>query len=357
MTGCIIALVLALGGQAPQPSLRELAEAGLKAKQAGDLEAAIRAFEQVAALAPSLAAAHVNLGAVLLEARQYEKAAASLRRALALAPDLPGAHAMLGAALLTQGYASEAIPHLEKGQSWDLLGVALLESGRIADAIPVLEKAAAERPDDPDLLYYLGRAHSQLSRQLFDRLLEAHPDSARAHQLLGEAHQAGGNRELAEKELRAALERRNTLPGVHLALGELYESAGDYTRAEQEYRTELQARPGDARAAFKLGAVLLAQGRAEEALEWLERSDRLRPDMAETLFELARALTVARRLPEAEKRLRRVLELENMSRLAESASFQLSQILRRQHRTEEADRELERYRRLRASRLSTAQER
>ena len=283
-------LALALVAQPPQ-NLNELAEAGLKARQAGDLAGAIRAFEQFVAAAPDVAAGHVHLGMALLEAGQQEKAVRCFEQALSLEPDLIAAHRLLGTVKLNRGDAAAAIAHLEKAKSWDLLGVALLESGRIAEAIPALETALAERPDDPDLLYYLGRAHSDLSRQLLDRLLELHPDSARAHQLLGEAHLAAGNRELAEKELRSALALRSNLPGVRLALGDLYAGAGDYERAEGEYRAEAEARPADAQAAYKRGAMLLNLGRIEESVAELERADRLRPDMPETLFELARALT------------------------------------------------------------------
>ena len=87
---------------------------------------------------------------------------------------------MLGAALLAQGYASEAVSHLEKGNAADLLGVALLESGRIREAIDVLESALEQRPGDPDLQYYLSQAHGKLAKQLFDQLSAQSPPPAAA---------------------------------------------------------------------------------------------------------------------------------------------------------------------------------
>lgn len=346
-------LTLQAGGSMP-PGLREHVEAGLKARQEGDFDAAIRAFERVAALAPELAAAHVNLGAAYLDAKRYSKAAESLRRALELSPDLPGARGMLGTALLAQGYANEAVPHLESGGLHGLLGVALLEAGRTPEAIGAFETAIAAGPDDPDILYYLGRAHDQLAKQLFDKLLAAHASSARARQLVGEAQRAAGNREAAEREYRAALEVRPGLPGVHFALGELRLESGDYQEAEREFRAEYEMRPGDAQAAYRLGSVLLNLGDTAQAVAMLRRANELRPDMPETMFELARGLTLSGQLPEAETLLIRVLEMEADTRLAESASFQLANLLRQQGRIEEADRELARYRKIRAARARPA---
>src|ERR1051325_2543001 len=117
------------------PELKQHVDAGLKAKNAGDLDTAISEFQRVAGLAPAMAAAHVNLGAVYLDKKDYSHAIPPLRRALELNPNLPGAEGMLGAALLAQGYAAQSIAHLEKAGAEDLLGVALLETGRTRDAL------------------------------------------------------------------------------------------------------------------------------------------------------------------------------------------------------------------------------
>ncbi len=85
------------------PELRQHVDAGLKAKAAGDLDTAIREFQKVAELAPALPAAHVNLGAVYFEKKDYEHAIPALRRGLELNPNQPGTEGMLGAALLAQG--------------------------------------------------------------------------------------------------------------------------------------------------------------------------------------------------------------------------------------------------------------
>ena len=73
-----MALLLLL--QTPS-ELKQHVDAGLNAKHAGDLDTAIREFQRVVELAPGLAAAHVNLGAVYYEKKDYSHAIPSLRKA------------------------------------------------------------------------------------------------------------------------------------------------------------------------------------------------------------------------------------------------------------------------------------
>jgi tetratricopeptide (TPR) repeat protein len=343
----IIALLLALQAA---PELKVHVDAGLKAKSAGDLDAAIREFQRVVELAPGMAAAHVNLGAVYYEKKDYSRAIPSLRKALELNPNLPGAHGMLGVALLAQGYASESIPHLEEAKADDVLGVALLEAGRAREAIDKLEAALEKQPDNPDLLYYLSQAHARLAKQAFDVLSERSPASARTRQMLGESRAASGNREAAEKDFRAALAMRPDLRGVHFALGEMYLGSGDYENAEREFRQEAQLAPGSASAAFKLGVVLMNRGEVRSGLAELQRANALQPDMPETLLELGKASAAAGEVALAEKLFLRTIELEQASSLAESAHFQLAQLYRRLGRPVDSDRETKLFQEIRKSR-------
>jgi len=312
------------------PELRQHVEAGLKARAAGDL-----------------AAAHVNLGSVLFQKQAYGEAIPPLRRALTLNPELPGAQQMLGAALLAQGAAAEAVPHLERAKVNDLLGIALLESGKTRDAVDRLEAALLERPNDPDLLYYLSQAHGRLAKNLFDRLRAQPNGLTRTQQMLGEAAAAAGQREQAAKHLQAALAARPDLRGVHLALGELQVAAGDYAQAEREFRAESQLTPASPAAAYQLGNALLNLGRVKEALPELERSHRLRPDMPETALALGKAHAAMGDAAKAEAALQQVVKLEPASALAEAAHLQLAQLYRKLGRAADADRELQAFRKLR----------
>src|ERR1700683_4139775 len=98
---------------ATSPALEHL-RAGVDAEKSGQPDAAIAEFQKAGDLDPKLTVAFVDLGAVLIEKRDYAAAIPPLRHALELDPDFEGGNRLLGYALLAQGFATEAIPHLEK---------------------------------------------------------------------------------------------------------------------------------------------------------------------------------------------------------------------------------------------------
>ena len=343
----IAALLLVVIAFQVTPELRQHVEAGMKAKAAGDLDTATQEFRLIAGMAPGLAPAWVNLGAVYLARKDYSDAVTALKTALEINSNLPGAEQMLGTALLAQGFAAEAIPHLEKAQADDLLGVALLESGHPRDAVEHLEAALLKRPGDPDLLYYLGQAHARLSTDAFESIRRNNPQSARAEQLLAEEMRKSGNAQAAEQHFRAALALRPDLRDVHYALGDLYLSSGDYEKAEIEFRAETKVAPGSAAAAWKLGSVLLNRGRVADAISELKRADTLQPSMPETLLELGKAYNTAGQAAEAEKCLKQVIAQEATGPLAQAAHFQLAQAYRKLRRDSEAEHEISLFREMR----------
>jgi tetratricopeptide (TPR) repeat protein len=345
-----LVLTMGLAWQAVSPEAVTHAKAGLAARQAGHLTEAVSEFKQVTELAPTFPAGFVNLGAALMESREYAAAIAPLKRALELDPTLAGAEQMLGYALLSAGYAAEAIPHLEKTQSQDALGIAQLKTGKLAEAIANLNAALAKRPNDPELLYYLGRASGLLSKEVFDTLESTYPQSARAHESLAENYAALRKVSEAETEYKAALRIRPDAPGIHLALGELYGLAAEWPKAEEEFRAEAKLQPGDAEAAYRLGAALLQNGKIKEAKAELQRADRLRPEMPETLFSLGKAALLDGDLATAEKSWSEVIAVEKSGPMAEQAHFSLAGLYRKKGQTAEAEHQMEEFRALQKAR-------
>ena len=281
-----------------------------------------------------------------METHNYVAAIAPLKRALELNPELDAAHLQLGYALLSQGSAAEAIPHLERVHALEALGIAQIETGQYQEAIANLSAALVKRPNDPDLLYYLGRASGLLSKQAIDTLLSAYPDSARAHQAMGENYFVLRQMPQAEKEYSEALRQRPDIPGLQLELGLVYAGAAQWSKAEEAFRAETRRQPGNAEAAYRLGAVLLQQGNAHEARAELERSDKLRPDMPETLYSLGKAASLDADLALAEKSWTRVIELEKETSLAAQAHFGLAALFRKQGKTAKAEHEMQEFQKL-----------
>lgn len=341
-----LALLGLLAWQAIPPDAIPHIRAGVEAQKQGRLDEAITEFRKVTELTPELPAAFVNLGEAYMQNGDYEAALTPLKRALELNPELIGAHQMLGYALLSSGYAAEAIPHLEKTQTLDALGVAQLKTGKLPEAIGNLQAALAKRPQDPDLLYYMGRATGLLSRQTFDTLQSSHPGSARAHQILAETYAVLKNIPGAEKEYRETLRLKPNTPGVHLELGELYAATTQWEKAEAEFLAESRLQPGDAEAAFRLGDALLQQGKVKPARLQLERANRLAPGMPETLYAFGKAASLDGDNAAAETAWLAVIAVEKESPLAAKAHFGLAKLYRQQGSMAKAEFEMREFQRL-----------
>jgi tetratricopeptide (TPR) repeat protein len=338
-----------LAGQAGTSDAMQHLQAGLEARKQHRVEAEIAEFRKATESDPNLADAFVNLGSAYMEKHDYGAAIAPLKRALELSPELPVAHQLIGYALLAQGYSAEAIPHLQRVGALDALGIAQIETNQLTEAVSSFTAALAQRPGDPDLLYYLGHASGLLSKDAIDNLLATHPDSARAHQALAENYFVLRQMPQAEKEYQEALRLRPELPGLHLELGQVYANSAQWPKAEAEFRAECKLRPGNAEAAYRLGGALLQQGRAHDALPELKRSNQLKPDMPETLYSLGKAASLDGDAATAERAWFKVVEQEKNTSLAAQAHFGLAGLYRKQGKTAQAQHEMQEFQKLQST--------
>jgi tetratricopeptide (TPR) repeat protein len=341
-----ILLIFWLAWQTASPEALQHLQAGAEAEKQQHFDVAIAEFKKVTELAPTLAEGFVNLGQAYMENQDYGAAIPPLKHALELSPELAAAHQLLGYALLAQGYNAEAIPHLEKIQEPAALGIAQIGTGQLPQAVENLQAALAKHPNDPDLLYYLGRASGLLSKQSIDTLQAAYPDSARSHQALAENYFVLRQMPQAEKEFLEALRLRPDTPELHLELGLVYSGSSQWPKAEAEFRAQSKLQPGNAEAAFRLGSALLQQGKPREARIELQRADRLQPDMPETLYSLGKAASLAGDTAAAEKAWTKLLSIEKGTSLAGQTHFALAGLYRKQGKTADAERETQEFQKL-----------
>lgn len=334
-------LVLLLAWQAASPLVSEHMEAGMAAEKARKFDVAISEFTKATQLDGNFTDAFIGLGQAYMERGDYGPAIAPLKHALELSPDSLTAHQLLGYSLLSQGYASEAIPHLQHLPDKTTLGIAQMQAGQLADAVLSLRAGAAAHPNDPDVLYYLGRASGLLAKQSIDTLLAAYPDSARAHQAMAENYFVLRRMPDAEKEYTEALKLRPGLPEAHLALGEVYAAAFQWPKAEEQFRIQAKLQPGNAEAAYRFGQALLEQGKIHEARAELIRADKLMPDMPETLYSLGKAASAEGDAVAAEKAWTKLLSIEKQTPLAAQAHFGLAGIYRKQGKLAQAKQEMQ----------------
>jgi tetratricopeptide (TPR) repeat protein len=312
-------------------------------------DVAVTEYRKVTELEPRFSTGFVSLGQVYMEAGNYGEAVQPLKHALEMDASLMPAHQLLGYALLAQGYAAEAIPHLETAREVGALGIAQLETGQFEEAISNLHAALQKRPNDPDLLYYLGRAAGLLSKQSIDTLQAAYPESARAHQSMAENLFVLRRTDEAQKEYEQALKLRSDTPHLHLELGQVFALASRWPEAESQFRAESALQPGNAEAAYRLGDALLHEGKTREARSALDRANKLQPHMPETLYSLGKAESLEGDTAAAEKSWLELLSMENEGELAAQTHFALAGIYRKQGKTADADREMKEFQRQRSA--------
>jgi tetratricopeptide (TPR) repeat protein len=345
----IFFLLLALTAQAAAPNAMQHLQAGLEARKQHQVDVEIKEFREATKIDPGSADAFLNLGAAYMEKHNYGAAIAPLKRALELSPDLLAADQFLGYALLAQGYAAEAIPHLQRAGAQEALGIAQIETGQLTEAVANFTAVLPKLPNDPDLLYYLGHSSGLLSKTAIDSLIANYPDSARAHQALGENYLVLRQMPQAEKEYLEALRLRPDLPGLHLELGQVYANSAQWPKAEAEFRAEAKLQPGNAEAAYRLGGALLQQGNARDALVELKRANELKPEMPETLYSLGKAASLAGEPSTAEQAWLKVVELEKNTSIAAQAYFGLANLHRKQGRLTQSQQEMQQFQKLQST--------
>jgi tetratricopeptide (TPR) repeat protein len=336
-------------GQSLSPEAAQHWNVALQAETQKHFDQAISEYRKVTELEPSFAMGFVSLGQALMEQHDFTAALAPLQHALELDSNLIPAHRLLGYALLAQGYTADAIPHLDRAHEQGALGIAQVETSQYADAITNLQAALQKRPNDPDLLYYLGRATGLLSKQSIDTLLAAYPDSARAYQSMAENYFVLRQMPEAQKQYELALQARPDLPNLHLELGQVFAMTSRWPEAEQQFRAECKLQPGNPEAAYRLGDALLHQGKTHEARAELERSDKLQPQMPETLYALGKAASLEGDAAAAEQAWLKLLSIEQEGHLAAQTHFALAGIYRKQGKTSQAEHQMQEFQKLRGT--------
>jgi superkiller protein 3 len=226
--------------------------------------------------------------------------------------------------------------------------------GRFEPAYQAIQKVLAREPRNTDALYYLTILGGVLAQGEYDRLFAMAPDSARAHQLLGDLYQAQDRPSDAEAEYTAGLQKAPASLDMLIALGDLarhqsrfedalfyYSRAAqvaprnydvlyglgvahsyrqEYAEAISNFREALRADPSSAPAHLALGHAFLQAGQAAAAVPELSSAASLEPRMLQAHYLLGRAYTKLGRAQEAAAAFEKVKALtDNRSLEAEAA--------------------------------------
>ncbi len=258
----------------------------------GDLAGAEAAFRVAANLAPRDPAGAVGLARVHLAQGQNSAAAATLEAVIEGAPMLRYAYQLLATAYRALGRERDAAEAAAAGASgepawvdpWlDEVGAfrrgfaatlkeatGLSAEGRHAESIARLERLRTERPDDRELLTYLGGIYATAGRS----------DDAKR---------------LLDEVLRVAPENFDAT--MHLATAHLF--AGAYDDADRLAARASTLRAGDGAAVRLRGVVAWRRGRLDDAERWLTEAAAANPQDAKALAWIGSIQMTRTRVPQA----------------------------------------------------------
>jgi len=198
-------------------SLRFENRHGVALRALEQLEEAAKSFERAIEINSAYEEAYFNFGMLVKESNPG-RAEQLLKKAVEHCPDYAAAHRELGGLLIELGQRSEADHHLlravelDPSDAWDHVYVAnnLWARGDVAAAIAEYELAATLAPERAFPLWTLANVYEDReewdeSRRLYVQALEREPDDAVANMNFGRMLKKKGEKELAKRYLLKAL--------------------------------------------------------------------------------------------------------------------------------------------------------
>jgi tetratricopeptide (TPR) repeat protein len=218
-------------------------------------------------------------------------------------------------ALAEQGRCRESLSPLKRaltGQSPSdirkqagVLGVrcslAVDDRDAAIDFIHLLNK---QFKDDPDVLFVIIHAYSDLSTRTAQDLGRTAPQSMAAHKLNAEALEMQGKWEPAQLEYEEMIKKEPNARGIHFLLGRLLLSRPDAgpdaaERAKQEFLKEIEIDPSNAGAIYILGELARRDQKWDEAISRYTQALKVDPNLAEAYLGLGYCLVNVRKYEEA----------------------------------------------------------
>lgn len=375
---------------------------GIKAANANDLNQAVRHFAAAASLAPSDPSTRNNYGAILLRVGRTAEARTQFEASLALNPDQPSALTNLAQIYFERGQPDDlrmactlferaakntSDPQISQALVTTYLKLAqvLLEKdirgagrtletavakglddskiyaaladvyqadGRFENAIPAMRLAIQSDPQNEVYHFRYGLllidSHAPAAGILrLQESLKQFPNSSRLWLALGIAQLTHGQNAEAENSFKRSLALDAKLVPAIAYLGVTYAERGLYDKAIELYEQAIALNAQLAAPYYLVAETMLKMSNADttRAEKYLRRATEIDPALAAAYLAWGKLYVRANRHKEAAPLFERAVSLQ--PELLE-AHYQLSQVLFKLKRTEEANRELEIFKQLSA---------
>ena len=263
----------------------------------GDIEGAVRAYREAAALDLESGELLAELSSVYARRNRNDEAVAVAREALERDPENRTAHRILG--LLFAARAGERS--------------ATAEDARLA--VRHLEQARETLLTDYNVELTLARLYMQTDAaqravDLLEELRKDAPGLAETGMLLARAYEQVGRVGDAVTTLEQAVAAGRPSSRVLRRLAELYGKDGRWSDAVEVYERAVDLNPRSARTRRELANALLRAGRPARARDVLDELVELRPNDVYGLYLLSEVELELRNFDAAEAAARRLVEVE-----------------------------------------------
>ena len=194
---------------------------------------------------------------------------------------------------------------------------------------------------DPDVLFIIVHAYSDLSTRTAQDLGRTAPDSFAAHKLNAEALEMQGKWEPAQLEYEGMIQKDPNARSIHFLLGRLLLSRPDagpdaVERGKQEFLKEIKIDPSNADAHYILGELARRDEKWDEAILRFSQAAELNHNFAEAYMGWGLCLVTVKKYEEA------IPPLRTAERLAPGnpeVHHMLATALERSGHKEEAEKE------------------
>jgi len=276
---------------------------GVCYKATGQLEMAIKCFEEAVKLKPNFADANYNLGLTLQDLNQLDAAIESYQATLDLQKSYFKAHNNLGIIYKELGQMGDAVKSYKKAidlqpnfaEAHNNLGTTLQEMGQLDEAANCYERALVIQPDYIEVHNNLGNTLNLLGQtdealNSYKQALSINPDYADAHNNLGIIHHEMGQLDEAIKcyEKTIAINPENA--EAHNNLGVTLNKLTQFHEAINCYGQALAINPNYDESYFNLGTTLYELGRNDEALNSYKQTLIINPDYADAYNNIGNIL-------------------------------------------------------------------
>jgi len=287
----------------------------------------------------------------LLEQGKFTEAIDSLNALAKNAPDLKGLSRELGIAYYRKGDYLNAVLNFQHAlkenpddaEATQLTGLSLYLAGKPGDAIPYLEKVQSWFPSaNVDASYILGVSYIQTknyaqARAAFAKMFGVPSDSAASYLFTARMLLRLDFGPVAEEYGKKAVELDAKLPLAHFLLGELYLYQSKIPDAIAQLEQELKINPGHAASYYKLADAYSRVQKFDDAEKLLQRSIWLDPTSTGPYVLMGKVLQKKGEPALAVRSLQRAIAMDPGNAIPHHL---LGQAYRDLGRTEDAEREL-----------------